>query len=94
MYKEVRSTTLNKYGYDTGSWTSFPADESNYKILARLDWNITIHQLALTAAKEIGQRHAIGEDGVNEHRQHANHTSDFSTHFHPGESQEQEHEQG
>ena len=36
------------YGYDTGSWTSFPADESNYKLLARLDWNITDkHHLAL-----------------------------------------------
>ena len=30
----------SKYGYDTGSWTEFPADESNVKILARLDWNI------------------------------------------------------
>ena len=38
----------NKYGYNTGSWTSFPADESNYKVLARLDWNITDkHHLAL-----------------------------------------------
>ena len=37
-----------RYGYDTGSWTSFPADESNYKLLARLDWNITDkHHLAL-----------------------------------------------
>ena len=38
----------SKYGYDTGSWTSFPADESNYKLLARIDWNITDkHHLAL-----------------------------------------------
>ncbi len=38
----------SKYGYDTGSWTSFPADESNYKLMARLDWNITDkHHLAL-----------------------------------------------
>ena len=37
-----------KYGYDTGSWNSFPADESNDKLLARLDWNITDnHHLAL-----------------------------------------------
>ena len=37
-----------KYGYNTGSWTDFPADESNYKLLARLDWNITDrHHLAL-----------------------------------------------
>ena len=38
----------NTYGYDTGSWTDFPANESNYKILARLDWNINQkHKLAL-----------------------------------------------
>lgn len=30
----------NKYGYETGSYKSFPADESNLKYLARLDWNI------------------------------------------------------
>ena len=36
------------YHYDTGSWTAFPANESNYKILARLDWNISQkHHLAL-----------------------------------------------
>ena len=44
----VSDYVLNKYGYNTGSYTSFPADESNYKILARLDWNITDrHHLAL-----------------------------------------------
>jgi hypothetical protein len=38
----------SKYGYDTGSWTSFPADEDNYKLMVRLDWNITDrHHLAL-----------------------------------------------
>ena len=38
----------DKYGYDTGCWTNFPADEKNYKLLARLDWNITnMHHLAL-----------------------------------------------
>ena len=44
----VSNHVQSKYGYDTGSWTDFPADESNYKILARLDWNITDrHHLAL-----------------------------------------------
>ena len=39
---------MNKYGYDTGSYTSFPADQSNMKLLARLDWNINDnHRLAL-----------------------------------------------
>ena len=46
--KKVSDFVKEKYGYDTGSWTDFPANESNYKILARLDWNITNkHHLAL-----------------------------------------------
>jgi hypothetical protein len=46
--KRVSEYVKNKYGYETGSWTDFPANESNYKILARLDWNITQkHHLAL-----------------------------------------------
>ena len=44
----VSDYVSKKYGYNTGSWTDFPADESNYKLLARLDWNITDrHHLAL-----------------------------------------------
>ena len=44
----VSDFVRNKYGYDTGSYTDFPADENNYKLLARLDWNITHdHHLAL-----------------------------------------------
>ena len=44
----VSDYVKNKYGYETGSYTNFPADESNYKFLARLDWNITNnHRLAL-----------------------------------------------
>ena len=43
----VKDYVAANYGYDTGSYTSFPADENNYKILARLDWNITDrHHLA------------------------------------------------
>ncbi len=46
--QKVSDHMKSKYGYNTGSWTSFPADESNDKILARLDWNITDnHHLAL-----------------------------------------------
>ena len=45
---EVSKYMSETYGYNTGSWTNFPADESNYKLLARLDWNITDrHHLAL-----------------------------------------------
>jgi len=44
----VSNYMASKYGYDTGSWTSFPADESNYKLMARLDWNINDrHKVAL-----------------------------------------------
>ena len=43
----VSNFVRNKYGYDTGSYTDFPADEKNYKFLIRLDWNITDkHHLA------------------------------------------------
>ena len=46
--QRVSDFVREKYGYNTGSFTHFPADENNYKILARLDWNITeMHHLAL-----------------------------------------------
>ena len=44
----AKEYAASKYGYDTGSYTDFPANESNMKALARLDWNITNkHHLAL-----------------------------------------------
>ena len=44
----VSSFVKSKYGYDTGSYTDWSADNDTYKILARLDWNITDrHKLAL-----------------------------------------------
>ena len=46
--QRVSDFVKSKYGYETGSYTNFPADESNYKLLARLDWNISNkHRLAL-----------------------------------------------
>ena len=46
--ERVKNHVMTKYGYDTGSYTDFPADESNVKLLARLDWNINdAHKLAL-----------------------------------------------
>ncbi len=46
--KRVSDFVKEKYGYETGSWSNFPANESNAKILARIDWNITQkHHLAL-----------------------------------------------
>ena len=50
-YKDMETVSkyvANKYGYDTGSWTSYPATNENKKFLIRLDWNITDkHHLAL-----------------------------------------------
>lgn len=31
---------MSRYNYDPGSFTKFPGDESNNRVLARLDWNI------------------------------------------------------
>ena len=46
--QRVSDFVKSKYGYDTGSWTDFPANENNMKILARIDWNISDkHKLAL-----------------------------------------------
>ncbi len=44
----VKDKLINDYGYDPGSFTDFPADETNMKFLARVDWNINDnHNLAL-----------------------------------------------
>ncbi len=44
----VKDYLMENYGYDTGSYTDFPADETNVKLLARIDWNINEnHNLAL-----------------------------------------------
>ena len=44
----VSDFAKDKYGYDTGSFDSFPADEKNTKILGRIDWNISNdHHLAV-----------------------------------------------
>lgn len=46
--QRVKDFVAEKYGYNTGSYDDFPADESNLKLLARVDWNITDkHKLAV-----------------------------------------------
>ena len=48
MQKVADFLAASPYNYDAGSYTDYPANESNTKILARLDWNITDkHHLAL-----------------------------------------------
>ena len=36
----VKQHLMDNYGYDAGSYNDYPADESNRKLLARIDWNI------------------------------------------------------
>ena len=44
----VKKHLMDNYGYDAGSYTDYPAQESNTKMLVRLDWNITDnHHLAV-----------------------------------------------
>jgi len=46
--QRVSDFVRDRYGYNTGSWTSYPATDENTKLLARIDWNITDkHHLAL-----------------------------------------------
>ena len=45
------------YGYDAGSYTDYPGDITNTKLLARIDWNITNnHHLALRYNYTLNQR--------------------------------------
>jgi len=46
--EKVQTYLKKNYGYDTGSYTDFPANETNTKFLGRIDWNISSnHHLAL-----------------------------------------------
>ena len=46
--QKVSDHLMKEYGYDTGSYMNYPADEKNTKFLARIDWNITDkHHLAV-----------------------------------------------
>lgn len=38
--ERVRQHLIDNYGYDPGSYSSYPADETNKKLLVRMDWNI------------------------------------------------------
>ena len=38
--ERVKQHLITNYGYDPGSYTDYPADETNKKLLVRVDWNI------------------------------------------------------
>lgn len=46
--KLISDKLKNDYGYDPGSYTSFPGGTENMKLLARIDWNISdAHKFSL-----------------------------------------------
>lgn len=46
--QKVKDFLIQKYGFDPGSYTDFPAEDTNFKVLGRVDWNITNnHHLAV-----------------------------------------------
>ncbi len=46
--ERTRQYLITTYGYDPGSYDSYPADITNNKFLGRIDWNITqAHHLAV-----------------------------------------------
>ena len=46
--ERVKQFLIEKYGFNPGSYTDFPAEDNNLKLLGRLDWNITNnHHLAV-----------------------------------------------
>ena len=67
---EAVSTWMkDTYGYDTGSWTDYTRDKTNYKVLARVDWNITDrHHLSarynFTKNRNWSMPSATSNDGV------------------------------
>jgi len=47
VLQQISDKLQKDYGYDAGSYTSYPGDTDNMKILARLDWNISdAHKLS------------------------------------------------
>jgi hypothetical protein len=66
----VSSILKNRFNYDTGPYQGFTHDQTNYKWLAKLDWNInSVHKLSFTynglSAKKDKPAHpsAIGRRG-------------------------------
>ena len=46
--ERVKQFLITKYGFNPGSYTDFPAEDNNLKLLGRVDWNINNdHHLAV-----------------------------------------------
>ena len=47
--RDVSSILKTRFGYETGPYQGFTHDQTNYKWLAKLDWNISnVHKLSFT----------------------------------------------
>jgi len=64
--KKFSEHLASKYGYQTGSYNGLPnANIKNYKILARIDWNInTIHKLTLKYSEMVGDDDRLMSNSV------------------------------
>lgn len=82
--QKVSDFVRNKYGYDTGSFTNFPADNTNLKLLGRIDWNITDqHKLAVryNYTKNTAWNGTNGSSGNTGYRLSYNRISEYSMAF-------------
>ncbi len=80
----VSNHLKEKYGYDTGSWRNFPADESNLKYMIRLDWNIhRNHKLSVrfNHTKNVAWNPPNGASNDSNPRSPKNRISDASMSF-------------
>ncbi len=64
--KKFSEYLASKYGYQTGSYNGLPnANIKNYKILARIDWNInTVHKLTLKYSEMVGDDDRLMSNSV------------------------------
>ena len=82
--QRVSDFVRERYGYDTGSYTNFPADESNLKLLGRIDWNINNdHKLAVryNYTKNTAWNATNGSSGNTGYRLPYNRFSQYSMAF-------------
>lgn len=82
--QRVSEFVRDRYGYDTGSCTNFPADESNLKLLGRIDWNINNdHKLAVryNYTKNTAWNATNGSSGNTGYRLPYNRFSQYSMAF-------------
>lgn len=82
--ERVANHLRERYGYDPGSYNDFPADETNLKLLGRIDWNINDnHKLAVryNYTKNKAWNPTNGSSGNFGYRLNQNRISQYSMAF-------------